>query len=275
MSRRIVVVGAVLFVLVVVGLALPFIVKARAKSHFVGSQNNLREVALFAGHHAKPDPKNAARKLPAEIPAGTVALLGTPPDDRLSWVVAVLPGLDQRRVPSEQLLGAIDRTKPWNDDTNQRAARTRVTVLLCPESTPDTPPGAPAVTCYVGIGGLGANAATLPVESPRAGAMRYDTPTPFDRITDGLSQTLLFGESRNEVGPWLRGGFATVRGLDDAPGVLPLIGTGGQFGGYFPDAANFALCDGSVRPFSPRVEPRVLYGLATIAGKDTDPVPGD
>ncbi len=134
------------------------------------------------------------------------------------------------------------------------------------------PPDAPAITCYVGVGGLGANAATLPATAPRAGAFRYDAPTPFEGITDGLSQTLLFGESRNEVGPWLRGGSSTVRALDDADGALPLVGTGGQFGGYFPGVAHFALCDGGVRAFTNRADPRVLYGLSTIAGKNTDPV---
>ncbi len=275
MARRIIVIGAVLFVLVVVGLAIPFIVEARRKSHVVTSQNNLRELALFAAHHTKPDPKNDQRKLPTEIPAGTVAILDTPPEDRLSWVVGVLPGLDQRKVNSAQLLTAIDRTKPWGADANQKAARTRLVVLLCPENTPDVPPDAPAITCYVGIGGVGTNAAALPFGTPKAGAMRYDTPTSFDRITDGLGQTLLFGETRNEFGPWLRGGYSTVRGFDDAPGAMPLVGVGGQFGGYFVATANFAMCDGGVRVFTSRVEPRVLYGLATIAGKETDPVPGD
>jgi prepilin-type processing-associated H-X9-DG protein len=120
---------------------------------------------------------------------------------------------------------------------------------------------------------VGADAATLPVGSPRSGAFHYDSPTPFAAITDGLSQTLLFGETRSELSPWLRGGPGTVRGLIDAPGAPPLIGE--QFGGYFPSGANFAMCDGSVRMFSPRTTPRVLLGLATIAGKETDPVPGE
>ena len=57
-----------------------------------------------------------------------------------------------------------------------------------------------------------------------------------------------------------------MRGFDDAPGAKPLIGTGGQFGGYFPSGANFALCDGSVRTFTPQTTPRVLLSMATIAG---------
>jgi hypothetical protein len=72
------------------------------------------------------------------------------------------------------------------------------------------------------------------------------------------------------VGPWLRGGHATVRGLSDAPDAPPLIGVGGQFGGYFPAGAHFALCDGSVRLFTPRTAPQVLLSYATIAGRESD-----
>lgn len=272
MARRVTIIGAVLLVVFVVAVLLPFIVKARLQANMAASQNNLRELGLFAAHHAQPDPRRDASKALAEVPAGTVVLPGVAPDDRLSWVVPVLPGLDQRRVDSSQLLGALDRTKPWTFEPNQAVGRARLVVLLCPENTPEVPPGSAAVTSYVGVGGLGANAAALPIDSPRAGAMRYDSPTPFERITDGISQTLLFAETRHEVGPWLRGGPATMRGFDDAPGARPVIGDGGQFGGYFPAAANFALCDGSVRTFTAAVDPKVLFNLSTIAGAGADPL---
>ncbi len=171
----------------------------------------------------------------------------------------------------EPLLASIDQSKPWTAEQNQQAATKRVIVLLCPENTPEVPEGDPAITCYVGIGGVGTDAASLPVDSQKAGAFRYDSPTPFEKITDGTSQTLLFAETRNEVGPWLRGGPSTIRGLNNDPNALPLVG--GQFGGCFPVGANFAFCDGSVRLFTPKTAPEVLLNFATIAGKETDPIP--
>jgi prepilin-type processing-associated H-X9-DG protein len=66
-----------------------------------------------------------------------------------------------------------------------------------------------------------------------------------------------------------------VRGLDDAPGAKPLLGSGGQFGGNHPDGANWLLADGSVRVFTDRTDPKLLYSFATIAGKGTDPIPGE
>jgi hypothetical protein len=273
MSRRVAVVVGLLLVVAVVLLVIPQIQKARVNANVVASRNNLRELALFAAYHLKPDPQFDPAKLSKDVPPATVVLPGVVPTERLSWVVHVMPGLDQKRQDLAELYGRIDQTQPWAAERNQAAARTRLAVLLCPENTPQVPEGQPAVTCYAGVAGLGRDAATyrlVPGEPtpPRAGAFRYDAVTPFERIAsgDGLSQTLLFGETADAPGPWLRGGPGTTRGLDDAPGAKPLLGPGGQFGGYFPQAAHFALCDGSVRAFTPQTTPSVLLRMATIDG---------
>ncbi len=271
MSRRVAVVICILLALGVFGLLIPMLVKSRLNANLLASQNNLRELSLFAAHHAKPDPNHDAGKLVNAIPPATVVLPALPPDDRLSWVVPVLPGLNQKRQDIASLFTQIDDTQPWSAERNQAAGRTALAVMLCPENTPKWPADSPALTSYVGIAGLGTDAATLALPKdgpipPRAGAFRYDALTPFDRITDGISETLLMGETANAPGPWLRGGSSTVRGLDDAAGAKPLIGAGGQFGGYFPNGANFAMCDGSVRLFTPQTTPDVLFRLATIAG---------
>lgn len=277
MTRRIaaLVLGLVVFALG--GLLVTYLVKMRTRSDDVTCRNNLREIALFAAHHAKPRPGVAPGRFLNEIPAGTIVLPGVPPEERLGWVVAVLPGLDQRRQDTEGLLAAVDRTAPWPAEKNQHAARTRLVTFLCPGNPPDVPPDRPGLSSYVGIAGLGLDAAALPggPASPRAGCFRYDAPTPFDRITDGLSQTLMLGERSGELGPWLRGGPATVRGFDDAPGAPPVVGSGGQFGGNHPIGSNWAMADGSVRVFTPRVDPKVLFGLATVAGGEKDPLPGE
>ena len=273
MSRRVTIIGFVLLLLIVGGLVLTYIPKARMQANLLASQNNLRELGLFAAHHSKPEPNRDASKLPTEIPAGTIFLPDVPVENRLSWVVGVLPGVDQKKQNTAELLARIDRAKPWDAPPNQQAGRTRVVVLLCPENPPEGLPDGVGVTSYVGIGGVGANTAALPPGSPKSGAFRYDGPTPFAQITDGLSQTLLFGETRADVGPWLRGGPSTVRSLDDAAGAPALVG--GQFGGYFPTGANFALCDGSVRTFSVRTTTHVLLGFATIGGGEKDPLPGE
>ena len=283
MSRRVAVVVLVLLVLTAAGLVVTYVQKARLAANLVTTQNNLRQLSQFAAHHANQDAKRDAPKMPKEIPAATVlvqGMPGLPPEDRLSWFVYVLPGLDQRRQDVVALLGQIDDTRPWTAERNQTAARTRLVVALSPQNTPQVPPDQPAVTCYVAIAGLGPDAATLALPPggrapPRAGAWRYDAATPFDWIDRGLSQTLLLGETASDLGPWLRGGPSTTRGFDDAANAKPVIGVGGQFGGYFPNGANFAMCDGSVRVFTPKTTPEMLFKLATIAGGGNEPLPGD
>lgn len=272
MFRYLIPAAVLALAVVVVGFIVAAVQKARYNAGVEESINNLRQLAFFAAHHENPAEKPRFKvdlaKLPGAVPAATVVLEGVPPDERLSWLVAVLPTLDQRRNPAESLLAQIQTDKPWPAPANQTAAQTMLPVVLCPGFTPAA---GPAPTCYVGVAGLGADAATLALAPdapppPRAGAFRYDTPTPFERITDGLSQTLLLGETAHEPGPWLRGGPSTTRGFEDAPRALPLTGPGGQFGGFFPNATNFALCDGSVRTFTPRTSPDVLLQMATVAG---------
>jgi prepilin-type processing-associated H-X9-DG protein len=269
MSRRIALIVSLLFIFLLVGFLVTFIQKLRISAHLRASENNLRQLAMYSAHLAYLD--SDPSKTPTEIPAATLYLPGTPPENRLSWIVTVIPGLDGTKNPVEELLTQIDLTKPWSAERNQNAGRTKLNVVICPENTPQTPRNSPALTCYVGIAGIGTDAATLtiPQNGPvpeRAGAFRYDAPTPFEKITDGLSQTLLIGETADDPGPWLRGGPATARGFDDTQNAKPLIGTGGQFGGFFPNGANYAMCDGSVRFITTQVTPSVLMNLATIAG---------
>lgn len=283
MARRVTVVILLLLAFAAAGLFVPYIQKLRGTSDLVRSRNNLRELARFAAHYAEAKPgRPADPTLLDQIPAGTVYLPGVSPEDRLSWVVRVLPGLDQKRQDAAGLMNRIDTKLPWAAAPNQVAARTKLPVMLCPANPAESPPTEPALTNYVGIAGVGTDAATLvippgpkPAVPPRAGAFRYDTPTPFDLIADGLSQTLLLGETANDPGPWLRGGPATVRGLNTDPGAKPLIGPGGQFGGCFPNGAHFALADGSVRFFTPQTDAKVLLALATIAGAESEVFVGD
>lgn len=273
MSRRPAVVVVVSLVLVALGLLLPYMQRNRMNAALVASRNNLRELSLFASHHVNPIPGLDPTRIVAEVPAATILQQGVPPEERLSWVVSVLPALDQKRNPTELLISQIKRDQPWAAEPNQQAARSQLAVLVCPSNPPQRLPDSPAPTSYVGIGGVGTDAATLPLlptvpPPPRAGAFRYDAPTPFDRIADGFSQTLLMGETADSPGPWLRGGASTTRVFDTASGAKPLLGVGGQFGGFFPGVSNFAMCDGSVRPFTTQTTPDLLLRLATIAGTE-------
>jgi hypothetical protein len=271
MGRR---VGAVLlagFGVLAAGLAVTWLVKTRADQDRVYCAKNLMDLGKFAALYADAEKQKKPAPLLAAVPAGTVVNPALPPDRRLSWVPAGLLLFDQRRQNTEALAAHINPALPWDEGANAEAGRTKLVGLLCPAAPPDVPAGQPAVTQYVGLAGLGTDAATLglgPPVPPRAGCFRYDSPTPLELISrhDGLSQSLLFAETNADIGPWIRGGPATVRGLDDAAGAPPVVGAGGQFGGTHLHGANFAAADGGVRFLTIRVSPGVLRAMVTIAG---------
>ncbi|MGL6095968.1 MAG: DUF1559 domain-containing protein [Fimbriiglobus sp.] len=226
--------------------------------------NHLRQLGQFAGADVR-DPRAPVRdqKPPRDaVPAGTVVNPLLPPDLRLSWAAAALLVLDQRTQPTAELSEKIDRSAAWDAGPNAAVGGTRVGGFVCPAN-----PTAGANTQYLGMAGLNPDAAGLdlgPPVQPRAGCFRYDAPTPFAAIADGLSQTILFAETNRDLGPWLRGGPSTVRGLDIADGSAVPIGVGGQFGGNHFGGANLGFADGSVRFLTDKMSPDVFRKLVTI-----------
>jgi hypothetical protein len=190
-------------------------------------------------------------------------------------MVGLLPYVEQ-----DSLSKRVHLDEAWDASANREAAATLLRFGCCPTS--DFPPGGnPALTSYVGIAGVGADAAALPRNDPRCGFFGYDRHIKLADIKDGLSNTLLVTETSAENGPWAAGGPSTVRGVD--PGQQPYIAEQGPFGAphrprnewhfaRIEPLANAALADGSVRPLSGSISPQVFEALATIAGgEQVDP----
>ena len=112
----------------------------------------------------------------------------------------------------------------------------------------------PAPTDYVGIAGVGEDAAFLPKESPRAGFFGYQRHLYIDRrvgtndLPAGTSHTMVCAETTRDNGPWVAANRSTVRPL--SPEDLPYIGLQRQFGGCHPGGANLLKVDASVQFFS-------------------------
>src|SRR5262245_37116604 len=126
MSRWPVIIIVVLAIVVALGLLLPSIQKARLNANLVTTRKNMSELGLFADNHVNPKPEREGGRLLNHVPAGTVVLPGVAPEERLSWVVPILPGLDQKRQDIGALLSQINDTQPWAAEANQQAARTRL-----------------------------------------------------------------------------------------------------------------------------------------------------
>lgn len=268
MSRR---VGAIVFLGVVVlaaGVFLTWVSRARVERDRLYCANNLRSLAQFVPQAGAPDRPHAWA-----VPSGTVPNLELPPERRLSWVVHLLPNFDQKRQDTAALAASIQPALAWDAEPHRSVARTPVAVLQCFGTPAREAGGEYAVTQYVGNGGVAADAPTLPWTDgkppPTAGCFRYEGPTPADVITDGLSETVLFAEVSTDVGPWLRGGYATVRTID---ATRPAVG--GQFGGNHIGGANLGFADGRVQFFTSFTDPVVLHKLFTIAG-DAAGLPGE
>lgn len=253
----------VLILIALGGIVVNLIVKARAMQAREECQNNLRRIGLGLSWYQDSN---------LSFPPGTLPNPTLPPEKRLSWYVEAW-GM----VGDGQALLLIDKTKSWDAEENLQP-RVRVDLpkeheqlvgeskdWLCPANPNRAAPGTPGLTHYVGIAGVGPDAAAQPKYDAQAGVFGYDRRTRRADIKDGASTTVMVAETTADNGPWTAGGPATVRGLD--PGRLPYLESSGQFSNrHLPTATNVVFADASVRSLAAGIDPRVFEALATIAG---------
>jgi hypothetical protein len=179
---------------------------------------------------------------------------GQSPEERLSWMTALLPYLEQ-----EGLYRQLDLNKGYAE--NLPAANTRLREFVCPRDN-DKKLG-DGLTHYVALAGLGHDAAERPEGASGNGFMGYDRRTTLASIPDGVSNTIALMETRHELGPWARGGTATLRGLDPA---VSLTGDQPPFGSGHAGGLNVGRVDGSVTFVRVNIDPKALAAMITIAG---------
>ena len=142
-----------------------------------------------------------------------------PPQLRQSWLADLLPFLrgDYKDLPRE-----ADKT--WQEGDNLTAAQ-----VLVPQFLSRTPPyyvnypgvaPALAATHFVGVAGVGLDAATYnpadPAAAKKLGVFGYDRVTKPADVKDGLDQTIVALQIPPEQrAPWLGGGGGTVRGISE------------------------------------------------------------
>jgi prepilin-type N-terminal cleavage/methylation domain-containing protein len=245
---------------ILVGLMLPAVRRVREPAARMQCQNNLRQL-MVALHNfestGRPAPYSSAGdpNAPAgrSFPPGCFGP-GATPEDRLSWMAALLPYLEQ-----DTLSRQFDVDKGYAG--NLPAAQTTIKTFLC--SAAKGPEMIEAVTHYIAMSGIGPAAAGQPAGAAGNGFMGYDRLTSAAMITDGTSNTIALMETRADLGPWARGGATNLRGFD--PADLPLYGDQRPFGGH-AGGMHAALADGSVRFLRSSIEPKNLAAAITIAG---------
>jgi prepilin-type N-terminal cleavage/methylation domain-containing protein len=250
----------ILIIAVLIGLMLPAVRRVREPAVRVQCQNNLKElmVALHAfeatGRPAPyPSMDGADATVRRSFPPGCLGP-GRTPQERLSWMVALLPYLEQ-----EALYKQFDVEKGYAG--NLPVAQTRIKSFLCPSVTTAKPGG--AWTHYVAMAGIGHDAAAQPAGAAGNGFMGYDRLTSLAMIEDGASSTIALMETGVGPGPWARGGPSAVRGFD--PAEVPLCGEGRPFNEH-SGVLIAAMADGSTRYLRSVIDPKKLAAAITIAG---------
>ncbi len=187
---------------VLVALLLPAVQAAREAARRSQCVNNLKQlgIAVHNYHDAKGVTPVSTRQ---------VGITNGPRISALNWM---LPYYEQAN-----LYNSFDHTKTWSHADNLPASRTPIATLICPsdpedsnrlDAEPQVSPWDPivnAVTDYsptiwvdkrLGDLNLVDVTGTRGVENNFPGIMEYNNPkTKFKDVTDGLSNTILFGES--------------------------------------------------------------------------------
>jgi hypothetical protein len=259
-GRRLVIAGMVLGGLgcaaAVFGtLALVF-VELRARGQRLECLNNLRQIG---GAVLNYQSANSA------FPPGTVPNAALPPEKRLSWLTTLPPFMEQKTKTARDAQTLYDRLDPslaWDAGANAAVAHASVPFCRCPAHPFDDPGVIRGQTSYVGLAGVGRDAAELPRGNPLAGIFGYDRVVRRADLTAGATQTLLATETARDNKPWTAGGSATVRGLDRAD--APYIGPGRAFGGMHPHGLNVLRADSGADFMTDDVAPGFFETLTRV-----------
>ena len=249
-------------IVILTGLFLPTVRNVREAAQSTTCANNLKNLIL-AMHNFDPSGKPALYPASGQpdapdgkfFPPGCIGP-GTIPTERLSWMVAVLPYIEQ-----ETLAHQFNLEKGYTE--NLKPAQTLIKLFQCPAGYEKAQND--AVTHYIAMAGIGPDSPNQPKGTPGNGFMGYDRLTWPALIEDGTANTIALMETRADLGPWARGGNSNLRGFD--PANLPLNGKLRPFGGH-PDIMKAAFADGSVRSINAKIKPEKLAALITINGKE-------
>ncbi len=190
-----------------------------------------------------------------ELPPGAVGGSLLPPETRLSWIAELLPYIGHADWHRSLRFGYA-----WNSPQNRSITRRPLDRFVNPALGPGRTEAGYPVTHYVGVAGVGPDAATLPADHPRAGVFGFGRRTRLEDIGDGTSNTIAILGVTKDVGAWAAGGHATVRPLTQRPYVNGPDG----FGSGQVDGMLAGMADGSVRFISKDIDPEVVELLATI-----------
>jgi len=172
----------------------------------------------------------------------------------------------------------VDFTAMKNSANNLASIRTSLSSYICPSANlAATRPGGLAYTNFKGVMYTYTDPNTS-TSDPSQGMFYLNSAVSDRNITDGMSTTLMFGES--VYGFWGDALSCCARipeAADNRPvfdwhSALPTPGSPSYaifgFGSWHKDICNFTLADGSSRSISKSIDVNVIRAIATRAGQE-------
>jgi hypothetical protein len=228
---------------ILAALLLPATQSAREAARRSQCSNHLKQIALALHNY---------HDIYGEFPPAAIGPQHVPRERQFSWLVAMLPYLEQAA-----LYDLLRLDLPWDDPHNAELLRgVAFATLRCPSSPgPLVEEDGFARTSYVAV--TGADWTHGPGEA--RGIIGLDRGLSLKEITDGASNTIMVAEV-TDGGRWFAAGAGTARPIDAWIDRAPWSS--------HPGGGQVALADGSVRFLSDDTEPATLRALATARGRE-------
>jgi hypothetical protein len=230
-------------IVILVALLLPATQSAREAARRSQCNNHLKQIALALHNY---------HDTYGEFPPAAIGPQHVPRERQFSWLVAILPFLEQ-----QALYDLLRLDLPWDDPHNAELLRgVAFGTLRCPSSPgPLVEEDGFARTSYVAV--TGADWTHGPGEA--RGIIGQDGGLSLEEIADGSSNTIMVAEV-TDGGRWFAAGAGTARPIDAWIDRAPWSS--------HPGGGQVALADGSVRFLSDHIEPATLRALATARGRE-------
>jgi prepilin-type N-terminal cleavage/methylation domain-containing protein/prepilin-type processing-associated H-X9-DG protein len=300
---------------ILIGLLLPAVQKVREAAARMQCSNNLKQLGLAAHtHHDAYKRFPPGINLPISTQSGAVfptntlvtsGKIGQPPvaGQFFSWIEALFPFMEQDNLYRN--LNLTQREFANTNGPNSFGAQI-VPILLCPSDPLDNQVStfvSGGTTFYFGLNSYGANGGTRAwfVSSMTIDGMFYiNSKVKIPGITDGTSNTLLFGERYHNdpaytaistLGGWAWANFDAGQdylfstpvpvnfllppGTKTGSPLFPEDDRVCAFGSGHTGGANFCFTDGSVRflTLTSNADLPLLQALSTRAGGEVVNVP--
>ena len=239
-----------------VGLLLPAVQAAREAARRASCTNNLRQIGLGLHNYHQAmscfPPGGIEHRLMINPKTGKPY---GPAGRQLAWSLLLLPYVEQ-----QPLYDRIDTGKPFDAPENADAAKTILSLYICPSATNQRELRQGRGPCD--YGGIYGERITGPNQPPK-GMMLYDQSLTVADVTDGTSGTIIVSEDSGfRDGQWING----LNVFDQAYAINRAPAFENDIRSKHPGGANALMTDGSVHFFKETMDLKILAALCTRAG---------